>query len=213
MRRLVPLAVLTVLAAGSLAVASAHAADAGPATTATRTDRVVVRPVDASGHAVAGWSVTHEKGSVSCDGAAPSAVDAGIAECFPTALYLPACWKSQHHTVLCLRDARTTKLVRVHYTGAFPTAATPKRPTPQNLDLAHGQTCDIRIGGAWGQLPSHPNWVGFDSCTKGSIYGPPSGDGVNRSSALWSVRVWKSGTKQQVVTKTVDTAYFVGTAS
>jgi hypothetical protein len=213
MRRLVPIAVLAVLAAGSLAVASTRTADAGQTSRVAHTDQVVIRPVDAHGHPAAGWTVVHEKGSVSCDGTSPGAVDDGIAECFPTAVYLPSCWKSHHHTVLCLRDARTTKLVRVHYTGQFPSAVAPTRPTPQNLDLVGGQTCDIRIGGAWGELPSHPNWVGFDSCTKGSVYGPPSGDGVKRGGTAWTVRVWKSGTKQQVVTKTIGTAYVVGTAS
>jgi hypothetical protein len=204
------------LMAGILAFASmssAHADRPGSGARVAHTHRVVVRPVQASGDPVDGWTVNREPhSSVSCDGAAPAAVDDGILECFPSAEYLPACWKSHHHTALCLRDARTKTLVRVHYTGRFGAAAAPKQPTPQNLDLADGQKCGIRVGGAWGQLPSHPNWVGFDSCSKGSVYGPPSGDGVNRTHPTWKVHVWKSGTKERVATRGVDTAYFVGTA-
>jgi hypothetical protein len=205
---------MRLLAATALAAALAAGAllpTAGPALASTHTHRVVVRPVDATGHPVAGWTVHRLKGSVSCDGTAPAAIDDDIVECFPTAFYLPACWKSQHHTALCLRDARVEKLVRVHYTGAFGSGTASRRPTPQDLDLVHGQRCDIRVGGAWGQLPSHPNWVGFYSCGHGSVYGPASGDGVHRSFHLWSVHLWVSGTADRVVTRQVGTAYFVGT--
>ncbi len=204
------------LAAGVLALASmasARASHPGAEGRGTRTHHVVVRPVDASGNPAAGWTVNRERrSSVSCDGAAPAAVDDDILICFPSAEYLPACWKSHHHTALCLRDARTHSLVRVNYAGGFGTATAPEQPSPQDLDLAHGQKCGIRVGGAWGQLPSHPHWVGFYSCTKGSVYGSPSGDGVNRSHPRWTVHVWKSGTKDTVITRGVDTAYFVGTA-
>lgn len=202
------------LMAALLAFSSMTSAHAGqPARGVVHTHKVVVRPVDGNGDAVTGWTVKREpKSSVSCDGAAPAAVDDGILECFPSAEYLPACWKSHHHTALCLRDARTTTLVRVHYTGGFPSATAPTRPSPQGLDLAGGQKCGIRVGGAWGQLPSHPRWVGFYSCSKGSVYGSPNGDGVHRGQPVWTVHVWKSGTKQRVATFGVDTAYFVGTA-
>ena len=209
MRLLAATALATALAASGLVSATtAHAAGTAP------TARVVVRPVDATGHAVAGWTVHRVRGvSVQCDGPAPAAVDDGIGACFPTAVYLPACWKSHHHTALCLRDARTQKLVRVRYTGSFGSPVAPSHATPQDLDLAAGQQCAIRFGGAWGQLPSHPNWVGFDSCANGSVYGPASGDGIDRSAPLWTVHLWKSGTRQRVVTRAVATAYYVGTAS
>jgi hypothetical protein len=209
------LAVLA-LAAGVLAfaaMASAHPGRARATGRGAHTHRVVVRPVDASGNPGTGWTVKRLRhSSVFCDGTAPAAVDDAILECFPSAEYLPACWKSHHHTALCLRDARTKALVRVHYTGHFGTATAPKQPSPQDLDLVNGQKCDIRVGGAWGQLPTHPNWVGFYSCARGSVYGAPSGDGVNRSNPTWTVHVWKSGTKHHVTTRGVDTAYFVGTA-
>jgi hypothetical protein len=205
---------LAATASAALAVSALVSGSVAGATGATsHTHRVVVRPVDATGHAVSGWTVHRERGvSVQCDGPAPAAIDDGIGACLPSAQYLPACWKSHHHTALCLRNARTQKLVRVRYTGAFGSPTAPDRATPQDLDLAGGQRCAIRVGGAWGQLPSHPSWLGFYSCAKGSVYGPASSDGINRRHPLWTVYVWKSGTKQRVVTRGVGTAYYVGTA-
>lgn len=205
-------AVAATTVAGTLAVCGAAVAGHTDQRSST-TQRVVVRPVDSTGHARPGWSVHRMRGlRADCGGSAAAAVDDGIYACFPTAAYLPACWPSQHHTVLCLRDARARKLVRVRYSGTLG-AATPARPSPQDLDLARGQRCDLRVGGAWGTLPSHPSWVGFYSCTHGSVYGPPSGDGVVRSVRPWTVRVWKSGTPHRVVHRSVLTAYYVGTHS
>jgi len=184
----------------------------GQGTTDASTHRVVVRPVDAAGHARPGWTVHRAKGlTVDCGGSAAAAVDDGIHACFPTAAYLPACWPSAHHTVLCLRDARVHRLVRVRYSGSLGAAEAPGRPSPQDLDLTGGQTCSLRVGGAWGTLPTHPNWLGFYSCTHGSVYGPASGDGIVRTTRPWSVRIWKSGTRHHVVHRSVATAYLVGT--
>jgi hypothetical protein len=210
MRRTAVLATVAVVAAGLLGSLPASASGVSGA---AKTQRVVVRPVDSAGHARPGWTVHRAKGlTVDCrNSAAAAAVDDGIYACFPTAAYLPACWPSQHHTVLCLRDARTRKLVRVRYSGGLGTATAPDRPSPQDLDLAQGQRCSLRVGGAWGTLPTHPKWVGFYSCGHGSVYGPPSGDGVVRRTTPWTVRIWVSGTQHRVVRRSVATAYYVGT--
>ncbi len=203
--------VLAAVTAAALASVTGGSARAGGT---PHTHRVVVRPVDAHGHPVAGWTVHRQRHvSVQCDGGALAAVDDGITECFPTAAYLPACWKSQHHTVLCLRDARRQKLVRVRYTGSFGSPTAPRHTTPEDLDLAGGQQCDVRFGGAWSTLPSHPRWLGFYSCAHGSIYGPASGDGIDREHPVWTVHEWRSGTKESVVRHRVATAYYVGTHS
>jgi hypothetical protein len=213
MRLVVPRALAATVMAATLAAsgaATAHqSSDRSP-----HTHRVVVRPVDASGHARPGWTVHRARGlTVDCDGSASAALDDGIYACFPTAAYLPACWPSRHHTVLCLRDARTRRLVRVHHSGSLGTATAPDRPSPQDLTLAHGQRCSLRVGGAWSTLPTHPSWVGFYSCGHGSVYGPPRGDGVDRAAQPWTVRVWQSGTKHRVLHRSVATSYFVGTHS
>jgi len=88
MRLAFPIAVLAALATGLLVPSPASAAT-------PHTHRVVVRPVDAHGHPVAGWSVHRERDlTVSCsEGSSPAAVDDGIAFCGPSAAYTPACWK------------------------------------------------------------------------------------------------------------------------
>jgi hypothetical protein len=208
MRLVVPIAVVSALA-GALFAAAAPSAQAG---SASHTHRVVVRPVDSHGNPVAGWRVTRERGTtVDCGGHAAAAVNRNIVECFPAAEYLPSCWKSQHHTVLCLRDATEQKLVRIRYTGSIAPVRAPRHPSPQNFRFVGGEKCEIRVGGAWGQLPTHPRWEGFYSCPTGSVYGPARGDGIDRSAPLWTAHVWRTGTKHSVVTRGIATAYFVGT--
>jgi hypothetical protein len=211
MRLVVPVALVATAVAGTLAVGGAATAHQ-TADRATHTHRMVIRPVDRHGHPVAGWQVTRERGvEVSCGGAAAAAVNKNIVECFPAAEYLPSCWRSHRHTVLCLRDATRRQLVRIRYTGSIASASAPSRPSPQELRLTGGQKCEIRVGGAWGQLPSHPRWLGFYSCDTGDVYGRANGDGIDRRDAIWTVHLWLSGTKQHVVTRHVAKAYFVGT--
>lgn len=208
--RVTPL-VLTAAVAAVFAVPGAlPSADAGTSTL-DHTIRKVVRPVDATGHAVAGYTVSRDAGSVTCAAPATTGVDRGIDICFPTAYYVPSCWRSRNRTVLCLRDVSKKQLVRIGYTGTYPVKPAPRVPSPQAMTLANGATCMIRVGGAWGVVPSHPDWVGFYSCSNGSIYGPADGDGVDRSQPVWRVHIFgKDGT---VVTRRVARATYAGTAS
>jgi hypothetical protein len=192
---------------GSAAVASAPA-----------TQVVYVRPVTVSGRPAPGWSVTRLSGTVSCLGTAPSAVNPGITSCYPTAYALRACWKSRNHTVLCVRDARVAELVRVRYTGRYPRVEGPAEPQPLDLVLSDGRTCLLRTGGAWGSPAQHPQWIGYDSCTRNaSVYGPGApADGINRSHPRWTVRLWRTGADPEgrhLVTRGVVSAYVVGTAA
>ncbi|MDO9458316.1 hypothetical protein [Nocardioides sp.] len=202
----------------SAAVARQSAPAAAAPAPATATKIVYVRPVTVSGKPAPGWSVQRLSGSVTCDGTSPSAVNPGITSCYPTAYGLKACWKSARHTVLCVRDARVRKLVRVRYDGAYPSVEGPVEPAPLDLVLTDGRTCLIRNGGAWGSPAQHPQWVGFDSCTrKASVYGPgSSADGINRSQSRWTVRIWRSGPDpdgRHLVTRGVTTGWVVGTAA
>lgn len=203
MRRLIVL--LAALALGSF-VAPAPAT-AAPASTIV----VVVRPVTTHGNPVAGWHVHRQSGVVACDTASRSAVDDGISRCGPSADYLPSCWRSHHHTVLCLRDPTQRQLVRIHYIGRYPHVVAPHRHSPQALVLGTGQTCLIRVGGAWGIIKSHPHWFGFYSCENGTLWGPPRGDGIGRRHHPWWVHLVR--THQPVAVRKVAVAYLVGTAS
>lgn len=198
--------------AAVVAASSAGSADAtgSPAPTVDHTTRIVLRPVTTTGTAAPGYAVHREPGSVDCSDQSVSAVDRGIDTCYPTAMYVPSCWKSSNHTVLCLRSVSDTRLVRVRYSGAFVNHAAVKVRSPQGLRLVGGGTCSIRIGGAWGQAPGHPTWLGFYACGNGALYGPPDGDGIDRSQPVWRVHVLHSD--GSIVTRRVAVATYVGTA-
>lgn len=189
------------------ALRAVHTAAAAPAT-----KRHTVRPVTSAGRPARGWKVHKESGSVDCYGSSASAVDNRITACFPTAAYLPSCWKSKNHTVLCLRNPAVHQLVRIRYTGAYPKAKAPKVPSPQRLLLTSGSACLIRDGGAWGSAPGHPRWVGFYSCNGGAVFGPPSGNGINERRRPWRVHLVKNDQKT-IVNRGVRKAVFVGTAA
>ncbi|MCL2542960.1 MAG: hypothetical protein FWE71_10950 [Nocardioidaceae bacterium] len=191
------------------AVAQLAPAHAAPA---TRTRHVVVRPVKANGHAASGYSVYRERGSLDCGDQSPSSVSAGVDTCYPSAAYAPSCWKATMHTALCLRDADDNELVRMRYAGRFVThhVLPAAKRMPQSLTLADGETCTIRVGGAWGEAPGHPRWVGFYSCTHGSLYGAPDSGGIDRSQPVWHVHELIGD--DSIVTRHVTTATYVGTA-
>lgn len=197
----------SVLALAGLALPSTSASAAAAS---GHTRRVVVRPVTAAGTPASGFVVHRQKGSASCTDPSPAAVDDGISICYPSADYLPSCWKSARHSVLCLRDVSRRVLVRIRHSGSYPHLKAPARPSPQALRLLTGQRCTIRIGGAWGTAPHHPGWVGFYSCTNGSVYGPPSGDGIDRSRPFWRVHLLRPD--GSMVIRRVAVATFVGTA-
>lgn len=197
---------------------AAPATKTSPTGTAGATRVVVVRPVTASGKPVAGYTVKNESMTVSCGSdASLAATDDNIASCGASAAYLPACWKSTNNTALCLRDATEKVLVRVDLGEGFgvPAWGAPKKnahPSPLTMKLADGQKCKIRVGGAWGQVPQHPSWMGFAFCDKGDVYGPPNGDGIDRSTSPWTVQIYKYQNRT-VTPQHVAVAYLVGTAA
>ncbi|HWU23209.1 MAG TPA: hypothetical protein VN088_16845 [Nocardioides sp.] len=206
---------LSALALGAVVAATssgtANATDPSATRALDHTARHVVRPVTTAGRPVTGYTVHRESGSTSCWGQATTSVSAKVDTCYPTAYYFPSCWKSTDHTALCLRYVSDTELVRVRYSGTFAAKPAVRHPSPQRLTLLNGATCDIRIGGAWGVVPGHPSWVGFYSCTNGPVYGPPSGDGVDRSHPVWRIHLVRGD--GSVVTRRVAKATYVGTAS
>jgi hypothetical protein len=189
--------------------------------TLPHTKKIVVRPVHSDGHPVRGYTVVRENhgSDFTCTFHSPVSVDSGVAWCGASADATIACWKSQHHTVLCLRDPRVHKLVRIHYSGTFRAGHRVKHPEPEALDLRRRGHCDVRIGGAWGTVATHPNWVGYYSCSHGAaVYGPQRlSGGIDRSVNPWRVHLLSyrggTGASDQVIrTDRVAVAYYVGTA-
>lgn len=196
-------------------VASFAGASAAPAPTV----KDVVRPVTSAGHASAGYTVTREPSQqVDCSFREPSpgAVSPNIEFCSPSFEYAIACWKAAaSHRVLCLRDPRSKHLVRIPRHGSFaPTGLAPSaQRAPISIRLSDGDLCSIRDGGAWSQLPGHPNLFGTYSCAHdGAVWASVSAkhQGVNESHPTWTVRTAQFGS-HTLVTQRVAKAWFVGT--
>jgi hypothetical protein len=217
MRRFAVL-VLSMLALIGAAVAYAVApADAHHAA-ATRI--VIVRPVNASGHAEPGFAIiSGGRYPIDCRFREPSvgAISPNIEYCFPTAMSANACWKaSAPHKALCMTDPLVHKLVRYELTGRFALTrlAPASQRAPLSIVLGDGARCQIRSGGAWGPLPGHPHLAGYYSCDRdGDVWAPAvtTHNGVNESQPMWTVRTAKF-TSGHLVTRRVVQAYFVGTA-
>lgn len=202
----------------------AGAAHVSVARHSAHTRKVVVRPVHRDGRPVRGYRVVRERHNrryYTCTFHSPVAVSPGVAWCGGTADNTIACWKSIHHTVLCLRDPRVRTLVRIRYGGTFQSGHRLKHVSPETLVLARHGYCSIRLGGAWDRVKKHPHWVGYYGCTGrnfSAIYGPRRlRDGTNRSVNPWRVHVLiERGTyphiKQIIRPDRVRTAYYVGTA-
>jgi hypothetical protein len=214
MRALVSLIVL-----GAVAVLAPTATDAAPV---QRTQRVVVRPVDRSGHPAAGYRVTADRnGAIDCGPpaeASPAATNANILYCSPSAAYAIACWQdSRTAHALCLRDVWQRRLVRIADGGKFPRAAKPTTPHPMALVLGNGTRCTIRDGGAWPDPTRHPTWAGYYSCAGSQAVWGPTGssqdDGINRSKPLWTVEVGAISGRGKMTTRHIRTAYYVGMTS
>lgn len=197
-------------------VASFAGASAAPAPTV----KVVVRPVTSTGHPGAGYTVTGEpSGQVDCSFREPSpgAVSPNIEFCSPSFEYAIACWKAAApHRVLCLRDPLSKHLVRIPRPASF--AATGPAPlgqrAPLKIRLGDGDLCSIRDGGAWSQLPGHPNLFGTYSCAHDGAVWATAGakhQGVNESHPSWTVRTAPFDS-HTLVTRRVTKAWFVGTA-
>jgi hypothetical protein len=209
--RFITIAVLLLAALTSVLAASPPAG----ATTSARTRQVVVRPVHADGTPVAGYTVRteHWGSDFTCHDQSLSAVDTGIDQCGSTASNTGACWRSTHHTVLCLRLPRVKQLVRIPYYGTFTRTGPLTRKAPASMVLPDDVVCHVRLGGAWSSPPSHPSWVGWDYCTTRLVYGPRTSDyGIDRTHPVWTVHLLNTSLTAEHVTP-VEAAYFVGTAA
>lgn len=213
---------LAALLGAALVAGVVPTAVASPATTAAATLKVIVSPVTASGEAANGFSVKVEpaKYPVDCRYKDPSigAVSPNIESCSPSAAYPPACWKAAvAKRVLCIQDPTKGKLVQFRRIGRF--ADTPLAKASDRAPLAFlltdGTKCRIRIGGAFGKVPHHPNLYAGYLCdrhtaawvrAKGSH--EQSHNGIDESKALWRVR---TGYKH-IAWRNIAKAYFVATA-
>jgi hypothetical protein len=218
MRRVLSLAAVAVAALGVAAVVDSTSAGAvrrgHPPTQIT-----VVRPVNAAGFPQGDYTVHAEPtGLVDCSfpNPSPAAVSRNIEFCSPNAEYAVACWKAAVvHKVLCLRNPRAHKLVRIPRDGPFaPTGLAPAdERAPLSMALASGDYCVFRAGGTAPTRAGHPQWIATYYCNSGKIVWMRPGArhyGVNETSDSWVVTV--AGPTGPIFVHHLSRAWFVGTA-
>ena len=183
------------------------------------TARVTARPVTAIGAPAPGYTVKDEAdlGPVTCSDASPVAVTDGVYFCGASADNTVACFPSTASSVLCLRDPHVHTLARLHLNRALTTVSATTAPVPQSLRLDNGVTCLIRDGGAWADVPGHPDWYGAYYCSNGQdVYGPLAHNGIDMSSPRWTVHLIRydsRGTAHVVGDPGIVTATYVARAS
>ena len=80
------------------------------------------------------------------------------------------------------------------------------------MTLSNGTRCTIRDGGAWNGLAGHPGWYGTYYCNQNeAVWGKGSAYGIDAAHPLWSATTAPFNGNGPLVTRTVTTAYFVGT--
>jgi hypothetical protein len=221
MRTLRVVAVLAALfVVGGQAVASASTT---PRAASGQTQRIVLRPVTAAGHAAPGFKISVDKGGVvdcSYEESSSAAVDRDIVQCAPDAEYAIACWKAAYpHRVLCLRDPRTNVLTSI-YTEQSVAQTSPPKPKdvgPLELRLRNGLLCFERDGGTGVELKQHPTWYATYYCTKGMAIWAPSHGGAygitQHSSSFWTAHVGNENGKHGTTVRYLTRVWLVGTAS
>jgi hypothetical protein len=183
-----------------------------PAVGAAVTARVELKPVDSTGKVVAGWAVEdHRETTVDCAEPSPAATAAGIHSCAPGSAAADACYAEPGGaTVLCLVDPFRKTLWRYRAVHATYEVEAPADPSPLGLELADGQKCILRNGGAWPGRADDENAYGTYSCQDTpfvALWGTKGRPDIDTSSALWTVP--EGGSTGPLRTVGIRTAYFV----
>ncbi|MCK9925369.1 hypothetical protein MXD61_26430 [Frankia sp. AgPm24] len=82
------------------------------------------------------------------------------------------------------------------------------------LNLANGERCRLRDGGAWGAPQNHPDYVGYYSCgPRDIVWARPNSStgGIDRTTRNWTVLI--GDVTGPLTTIGVTTAAFVTTAA
>ncbi|BBZ69794.1 hypothetical protein [Mycobacterium paraseoulense] len=210
----VPVAVLTMAA---LSLPGSAAADPPP------TQQITVVAVGPSGQPINGYKETPPEGNVyavsDCSTPSPSAVAEDVYYCSPSVAGAGTCWPSTPGSMLCVDDPWQQRLHRVSYDRPLPPVQPTATPDPFALTLDDGTHCLLRNGGAWGARTD--GYEGAYSCSGTGahlavLWLPSQGAGscVDRSSAVWTVKVGQLGTPGTAFpppqTRAVTSAWFAG---
>jgi hypothetical protein len=188
------------------------------------TQQITVVAIGPNGQPINGYQVASGPGNVvqasDCTTPSPSAVADNVYYCSPTAAGANACWPSMPGLLLCVDNPWDQRLHRVTYDGPLPPVQPTATPDPFALALDDGSHCLFRNGGAWGSRAD--GYEGVYSCDGGPVpnlrvlWLPSQGAGtcIDRSSAVWTVKVGQLGAPGAVLpppqTRAVTAAWFAG---
>ncbi|OBG18691.1 hypothetical protein [Mycobacterium sp. 852002-51057_SCH5723018] len=187
------------------------------------TEVITAVAVGPGGQPINGYQEAPPQGNVTtvseCTTPSPSTVAADVYSCSPSAAGAGTCWPSTPGSLLCVDDPWDKRLHRVSYDGPLPPVQPTATPDPFALTLDDGTRCQLRNGGAWGGRPD--GYVGVYGCGgPGSnlavLWLPSQGAGtcVDRSSAVWTVKVGQLGAPGAAVpppqTRAVTAAWLAG---
>lgn len=180
---------------------------------------IVLRPVDADGNLAPGftaYSQTASSGEIQCSysgsaSPASSAVDDDIFACSPNAAAAHTCWATPYESeALCLQDPFEPTLVLMFTDSPMGSVTAPVEAQPLGLELADGDTCALRHGGAWAPHHSDDSLYGAYSCDRSGIIWTDSSEPIDKTGGDWTVLVGTTDGPLQTVA--VAKAYYVGTA-
>ena len=176
------------------------------------TQQITTVAVGPGGQAINGFHEAPPSGSVSdCTTPSPSATAENVYYCSPTAAGAGTCWPSTPGSLLCVDNPWDKRLHRVTYGGQLPPVQPTASPDPFALLLDGGTRCLLRNGGAWGSRPD--GYVGVYDCGDTAVLWLPSqgaGTCIDRSAAVWTVKVGQLGANTPPQTRTVTAAWFAG---
>ena len=210
--------VCVALLTAMMAISASGTAGADPPATKV----ITVMAVGPGGEAINGYKVAAGPGNVgqvgNCSEPSPSAVADNVYYCSPSAAGAGTCWPSTPGSLLCVDNPWDLQMHRVMFDGQLPPVHPTANPDPFALALDDGTHCLLRNGGAWGGRAD--GYVGVYGCGGGSdpavLWLPSQGAGtcIDRSSAVWTVKVGRLGAPDAVLpppaTRAVTAAWFAG---
>lgn len=192
------------------------------------TSIVSVSPLDTDGRIRADWNVKQDPPSddlaavwLDCWGPSDWALGPNIQSCGATADDAAVCWAppGQDH-LYCGLDPWTTEVRELRSAQLLTAVPASANPSPWGVELADGNRCGARTGGAWFVGPNDA--VPMYACEHDDVYlmqPAESAQAIDRSHSTWTALAWRLpestaledyGTLPAPATVAVTTAYFAG---
>lgn len=163
------------------------------------TSIVSVSPLDADGRISADWNVKQDPPSddsapwLDCWGPSDWALGPNVQSCGATADDAGVCWAppGQDH-LYCGLSPWTPEVRDLRSAQVLTAVPPPANPSPWGVELADGNRCGARMGGAWFVGPN--GTVPVYACEDNDVYlmqPAESAQAIDRSQLTWTVLAWR----------------------